>query len=112
MSDSTIIDPIHDPVDNLTFKAWLRRTLEESPGLPSSMRLQQLINMLVTVVVPILVWTIMAFVAPEKIVTVFTTPILSFLGALYAGGVAGKVIQYTQEPNASPTATTTPPTQS
>ena len=75
---------------------WLGKALEESPGVPSSIRLQMFIICLMSSVLPLGVWAALS-IHDKKMVEIPST-ITTFCALLVSAATAGKVIQHQSEP--------------
>lgn len=79
----------------MRFFSFLEKCLEESPTLPSSIRLQMLIATFAVVVLPMIVWAVSCFY--EKKLVEIPVTVSTFCTSVFAASLAAKVIQYNKE---------------
>lgn len=75
---------------------WIGRSLEETPGNPSSIRVQMFITCIVSAVLPLLIWAGLCIYNKQMIE--IPSGVTAFCALLFGGATAGKVFQYTKEP--------------
>jgi hypothetical protein len=75
--------------------SFIAKSLEETPGVPSSVRLQLLLVCVMTTVVPFGVWAVLSL--KNGAMQDFPAGLVSFGTLLFGGASAAKVIQQRSE---------------
>jgi hypothetical protein len=77
------------------FTAWLAKVVEESPGVPSTIRVIYLIVTLMVAVVPILIWAYLSIHVGAMVD--FPSGAITLFGLLFGVVTTGKVFQQRSE---------------
>lgn len=80
----------------MKLSTFVAKALEESPGVPSSVRLNMFLCYIIAGVMPLVVWGILSLKDGKMLD--FPPTLATYCGALILGSTGAKVYQYTQEP--------------